>query len=178
MSDMRRWMMLCEAKARPSQALLTVVEQWINGWSAEERPSAEAALWAIKDEAKRFVARRYGKLYRGMAVTDSDNEALRAGRPIELAMPRLASWSKHRDIALDYAEGVIPGILVAKTNLMPVLDVTRILSFLPTDLDADGYQPDYIRWAYREGEVVCEHDSPMLIAPSEAELFRSIYDDQ
>lgn len=164
---------LVEARAKPSQALLAVVERWITGWSSPDRAATEAALWAIKDEGKRFVSRTsYGWLCRGQSITEAQADALRQGETIMLAMPRLASWTTHRDIARDYAEsadGV--GIFIAKQHLQPVLDIARILRFLPQDVDDQGFPPDYVRWAFREGEVVCEHDGPMAVAPEECRLF-------
>ena len=160
--------MLSEAHAQPSQRLLDVVKRWINGWSKSERHATTRTLWNIRDEAKRFVARRYSKLYRGMSVTDKQFKALQAGQTITVRMPRLASWSKYLLIARDYAEGADGyGILVAKSDLNPVLDITRLLPFLPNAVDEKGIPEDYIRWAFREGEVVCEHDGPMQIAPSD-----------
>lgn len=171
--DIRRWMTLCEATAAaPSQALLDVVERWITGWSSTERDSTEAALWAIKDEARRFVSRSsHGWLYRGQSISDVDQEALLRQETITLTMPRLASWSKHAAIARDYAAGANGwGIIIVKRDLQPVLDITRILRFLPKTVDADGVPPDYVRYAFREAEVVCEHDAPLEVSPNECQM--------
>jgi hypothetical protein len=161
-------MTLCEAAARPSQALLDVVERWITGWSSTERDATEAALWAMKDEARRFVGRP-GWLYRGQTISDAEREAVLREETITLTMPRLVSWSKHPVIARDYAEGV-RGIIIIKKDLQRVLDITRILRFLPKTVDAAGFPPDYVRYAFREGEVVCQQDGPLEVAPNECRL--------
>ena len=103
-----------------------------------------------------------------MPISDKQLKALQDGQTITVRMPRLASWSKNMLIARDYAEGSHGnGILVMKSDLNPVLDITRLLPFLPEDVDELGFPPDYVRWAFREGEVVCEHDGSMQIAPSD-----------
>lgn len=165
-------MTLVEVAAKPSQALLDVVKEWINGWSSSKREATEAALWASKDEARRFISRSsYGLLYRGQTISDTDRDALMRGDSITLAMPRLASWSKHDKTARDYAEGADGnGILIVKRGLQPVLDIARILRFLPKEVDEHGDQSDYVRWAFREGEVVCQHDRPLEVSPDECRL--------
>lgn len=169
---MRYHEMMTEAAMRPSQALIDAVKAWVGGWSFANRPAAEAALWAVRDEAMRFLAPRYGMLYRGMAISKVQEDALNRDEAIMVDLPRLASWSKVRQIAEDYADNGEALVVIGKRNLKPILDIKRFMRFFPDDRAEDdpSFPADYRRDAAREAEVVCEHDGPLKLERHEVKI--------
>lgn len=168
---MREIINLLEAKSKvPSNELIDATVTWLNGWSTQEkRLIAQNKILAVKQEAMQFISNRNRILFRGMNCESEEMAQLISGKPISVPLHRLSSWSIHKRIAYDFNEGLV----IRKKNMIQILDVSKIVSYLTNhpvnilSLSKDGYESDAIRYAWREGEIICEHSSPLIIYPED-----------
>jgi hypothetical protein len=151
----------------PSAKLLAAAKSWIKGWGLViPRERIEQKILSVKNEAMRFIRTDTIMLYRGIspnALDASDKaweEKLLNNETIILKMPKLASWTYYSYIAEDFSDGGIV-IKMPSSKLNMILDIASIYKYLPPQTKKDNQ--NYLKYARREGEIICEHDVPLLI---------------